>query len=320
MMVQGRNKSGFTLVELLVVIAIIGILIALLLPAVQAAREAARRIQCSSNFKQVGLAIHNYADAQSSFPTGSNYTRYNACGYVGDHFGFAWGTYILPYLEHGSIFDTIDPLGQFYVQGNREAGMYVIPEYVCPSDPNGGAWVEQASAFGQGGSDVKDFRATNMAGVADSVDWSCDGSMPAGNRNGMLYNYSSVKFADVSDGTSQTMLVGEITGARGSHPTQGPAYFQHIWVHFDIQDTADGINGPGTIPGGRNDSTDPIDGDGGNRHVELTNEIGFSSYHPGGCHFLRADGSVYFFSEEIASGLMAALTTRKGGEAVDESF
>ena len=313
-------KPGFTLVELLVVIAIIGILIALLLPAVQAAREAARRMQCASNFKQAGLAIHNYTDAQNTFPAGSNYWRYNSCGYSGDHFGFAWGTSILPYLEHVSLYESIDPFGEFWVVGNREAGAQVIPTYVCPSDPKGGAWCEQASGFKQGGSDVEDFRSTCMAGVADSVDWSCDGSMPAGNRNGMLYSYSAVKFADVSDGTSQTLLVGEITGARGSHPTEGPAYYQHIWVHFDIQDTADGINGPGTVPGGRNELTDPIDGDGGNRHIELSNEIGFSSFHPGGCHFLWVDGSVHFLSEDLASDLLARLTTKNGGETINESL
>ncbi|MFW5693503.1 MAG: DUF1559 domain-containing protein, partial [Thermoguttaceae bacterium] len=121
-----HKSQAFTLVELLVVIAIIGILIALLLPAVQSAREAARRMQCSNNLKQIGLALHNYHTAHKTLPYGANF---------GQGTGATWAAMILPYLEQQNVYDAFDFTLPVWHEQNEQAVQSVIPAYICPSDP-----------------------------------------------------------------------------------------------------------------------------------------------------------------------------------------
>ena len=318
-----RSHTGFTLVELLVVIAIIGILIAMLLPAVQAAREAARRVQCANNFKQIGIALHNYHSANRCFPAGAIIFSYVGTFY---DWGFSWSAMVLPFMEEGGTIELLDLSGHYWDDANRIIGPRVFPMYACPTDPNGGGWVETNSGSHQGPTRVDDFRSCCATGVADSINWSITtpgrlkDTRPDG--DGILFANSFVAIKDITDGTSHTLIVGEITGARGTHPNQGPAYFQQVCLMVNVQDTADGINGPGTVPGGRDDTPggDWIDGDGGNRHDELYHEVGFSSFHVGGCHFVLADSSVHFIGEEIDQAILAALTTRQGEEAFHYGF
>ncbi|MEA1952204.1 MAG: DUF1559 domain-containing protein [Planctomycetota bacterium] len=314
-----RKTRGFTLVELLVVIAIIGILIALLLPAVQSAREAARRMQCSGNFKQVGLALHNYHTSHRCFPPGTTWNW--AKGY----YGWSWSAFILPYLEESALDNALDFESAYWLAGGREPGGYSLPIYNCPSDPQSGGWTEWSSGYYLGKTDVEDYRSTNITGVGDSHRWERNDPYGA-NRNGMLFANKSIRVADVSDGTSGTLFVGEVTGARGRHPSQGDAWFQHTWFTYNCHGLQYGINGPMTLPGGRDDSPtgNPIDGIGGNyggnRHNELFAELGFSSWHPGGCHFSMVDGSVHFFTTDMDLSVLQALATRAGGETVDAEF
>ena len=306
-MKRNMKKFGFTLVELLVVIAIIGILIALLLPAVQAAREAARRNSCSNNFKQAALALHNYHTVYNSFPPGDSWD------WDAGIYGRAWSAVILPYVEQSSLTDKIDFSTEYWQTGGSEAGAYPLPVYNCPSDPHAGAWIEMVSSMQNGSTPVEDFRATNISGVADSIEW---GMGPLGeNKDGMLFANSSIRIGDVSDGTSNTLFVGEVTGAPGIHPTHGPAWYQNTWYTHNCQSTGQGINAPTTVPGGRS-ASDPIDGDGGNRHDEMNAELGCSSFHPGGCNFARVDGSTSFLVESIDPVLLHDLTTRAGGEVI----
>ena len=204
---RGRAKrSAFTLVELLVVIAIIGILIALLLPAVQAAREAARRIQCASNFKQVGLAMHNYHTVSGSFPPGMLRLR-----------GFSWSAFILPYLEQNMVHEQID-FGDSYWSTpdntTRWAGAKRINSYLCPSDPQGGELVSCCSGGSVGSDPLEDARQTNMAGVADSDEWNV-GTIwprPLDDVDGMMGGKRGCRISEVTDGTSHTLMIGEVTG------------------------------------------------------------------------------------------------------------
>ena len=163
---------GFTLVELLVVITIIGILIALLLPAVQAAREAARRMQCANNFKQVGLALHNYHSSKQCFPVGvfDPTSVSHAPGW------WSWSTYILPFMEQDAVynmidFNTLDYFGGYGAEMNptRRANGTFIAEYLCPSDPQGAELVCSAGAGSVGQNSMEDSARTNITGVADSV-------------------------------------------------------------------------------------------------------------------------------------------------------
>ncbi len=295
------KSRAFTLVELLVVITIIGILIALLLPAVQSAREAARRMQCANNFKQVGLAMHNYHATHGTFPPGVIYPSF-----------FGWSAFILPYIEQEAAYELINfsAASYFVNDGTREGSSTRIEGYLCPSDPQGGELVRCCSGghSSQGTHDNEDVRQTNMAGVSDSED---HGVVPRefSQANGMMARNEGCRIADVIDGTSNTLMIGEVTGAgRGS-------YDAHFWVSWNWSDTCDGVNGPFTVPGGAwPDTPPPTSGCFGMYYT------GFSSFHPGGCHFTLADGSVQFLSENIAQNVLTDLTTRNGGEVISEAF
>ena len=303
-----RFRFGFTLVELLVVIAIIGILIALLLPAVQAAREAARRSQCLNNFKQIGVALHNYHTAHSSFPPGEQH-HVGWCpspGLPPDGqmvVGFAWSGLTLPYMEDAAVTDMFDKeLSGWGVWGgvqnpnSAKAGATRIAVYCCPSDPQD-ELVGVSGTFKNGPADNEDWWKMNAAGVADSESaWLPTNVLdcPVVDNDGMFNNArQSVRIADVTDGTSKTLLVGEVTGGEsGSHSGW-------IWPVWSIRATAWGINGPSTTPG---DGTFAM------------GDWGFSSYHVGGCHFLMCDGSVGFLLESIDAVILKNKTTRAGGE------
>jgi prepilin-type processing-associated H-X9-DG protein len=137
----------------------------------------------------------------------------------------------------------------------------------------------------------EDMAKTNILGVADSEDYRCDGSFASPNADGVLYNYQTTRIADITDGTSQTLLLGEAI------PNTETAHAGAFWTSWAICDTRNGINHPLRVP-----ATTPWDS---------VND-GFASYHPGGCHFAFADGSVQFLGESIAQAVLRSLTTRKG--------
>jgi len=297
-----RISAGFTLVELLVVITIIGILIALLLPAVQAAREAARRMQCGNNFKQVGLALHNYHTAKGCFPPGMlNWGN-------GPYGWWSWSAYLLPYVEQQGVYDmiTFDDTGYCGPDGsmssNRRSCAAVIRAYVCPSDPQAGELVYAWSGSPSNGPDPQDNCAlTNMCGVSDSVLWVDSPSWGNPKKypsdvDGVFGLNGCCTIADIRDGTSNTLMVGEVAG-KGPGTRRGD-----MWVSWNLLSTQDGINGPFTVPGG----TYPPDNQGWLRYT------GFASFHPGGCNFAMADGSVSFLSQNIVDAVRKALTTRDG--------
>jgi prepilin-type N-terminal cleavage/methylation domain-containing protein/prepilin-type processing-associated H-X9-DG protein len=359
-LIMRQKRRGFTLVELLVVIAIIGVLVALLLPAVQAAREAARRNQCSNNFKQVGLALQNHLDAKKVLPPGGQFSRIaiesfaNAQarafpGHVCNNSttctnfnGLAWSAFILPYLEESATYDLIDDWTSYQsgfigfsnpVTGSWAAAGKLVPAYLCPSDSSTPSlWGDCCSTVGHNGKDEQDLRISNVAGVADS-DFSqasrtgivlqfiptAGSSTPSGYDpwyqertvgNGVLFNWSKIRSKNVTDGMSQTVAVGEVTGALGSAGTDRG----WNWITRNVQDMREGINPPGSLPGGLNLSVDPLDGDGGNPETELREDFGFSSFHPGGCHFVFLDGHVEFVNEDINKAVLQAKATRTGGE------
>ncbi len=304
-MSYSRRIRGFTLIELLVVIAIIAILIALLLPAVQQAREAARRTHCKSNLKQIGIALHNYHDINSSFPSG--YIR-NDPSNTNTHWpatrreGWGWGALLLPQLEQTNLheqlgvsrFELLEVLsgnGSLTPQEAQALLQTRLEVFVCPSDAN----KELAHAdrhFGGGiGTDAGGL-GNWRPGLANyiAVRGTREQSQQSNDCQGAMFFNSAIGFNDIVDGTSNTFAVGEretICGRAGSwigvrNPEgNGTRAFFYVVGH-----------GQGTI----NAPSPPInwgDRDGCGE--------GFSSLHPGGAQFLFCDGSVKFISESIDS-------------------
>ena len=302
--------SGFTLVELLVVIAIIGILVALLLPAIQAARAAARRAQCLNKFKQVGIGIQNYESAVGEYPIGWKHAEFE-CGLDFFYEGWGWGAFILPYIEQQAIYDNIiiTPDGGFprfkdrQNSGNDKIAA-IIDLYLCPDDSQRNRVEITNLIFNNNNEDVA---RSNMAGIADPEDFSCATRLGTTDRypdpeaRGILRGWKATKIAEVTDGLSNTILVGEVTGQ------EEEGIYAFWWATASITDTRHGINGAGSVPGG---------GPGAwrGRHS------GLSSYHTGGCHVAIADGSSRFILEDTDQIVLERMVMRADGEIIDEGL
>jgi prepilin-type N-terminal cleavage/methylation domain-containing protein len=287
--VSRRRSAGFTLIELLVVIAIIGILIAMLLPAVQAAREAARRAKCTSQLKQMSMALHLYHDAQSVFPQGN---------YSPKHWTFQAA--ILPYMEQGALFDMIDYNARSCFAVTRDDGPEAVasrelPMYVCPSEARVGekfVLVDQTT----GGTAI--YAMTSYFGMIGTQH--AEGPLKYGlyktwDRDGILFRSSHIKMRDIRDGTSNTIMLGE----RG--------YASDLLLGWWACGAGDRNSGHadnllsaelGLSPGGK-----------GNLH-----RYHFWSHHPGGAHMTMADTSTRFFSYGTDLNLLLDMATREGRE------
>lgn len=310
----GRTTAAgdaFTLVELLVVIAIIGVLVALLLPAVQSAREAARRSQCLNNFKQIGVAMHARHAARGRFPRGIDMWTTDAPCSMPDHktepfFGWSWGVHLLPHLEQTTIYEGFDlkrETGSAYAQEpSFAAGGNRVDVFLCPSDPQGYELVSCCSDQSNGVSPAEDLGKTNMAGVADSSSWQCvyasgwPSGWPRTDADGVLFQHEELAARNITDGLSNTLMVGEVVGYL-DHPHAG-----YFWTTWNILDTSNGINLPIRVPP---------------RSLFDAEEAGFASYHPGTCHFLLSDGSATAIREDVDQTVLIALTTRAGSEVDD---
>lgn len=317
-----KSRPGFTLVELLVVIAIIGILVALLLPAIQAAREAARRSQCVNNLKQIGLALHNYHDTFGKLPPASlsDFVRDGAYvssgfGATGNPNGIFWSGLILPQLEQQSLYDQIEGMGFGIVWtgggANQKLLETALPFLKCPSSLDisltfnsagigsrvpGNYGVVTSGSLGF----VTAYAAyTNQhmddAGRVDQRQEDARHDGPFHLRNG------AYPMSLVADGTSNTLAVGE--RSRPSDQLSHSKYFNYWYIGTpNIVDRAAEFCGSTGIELNSMDR--------GERGY-----IGFRSQHPGGVQFMVLDGSTRFFSENTDRAVLAALGTRSGGES-----
>lgn len=310
-MIKNKKKKAFTLVELLVVIAIIGVLIALLLPAVQAAREAARRMQCTNNLKQIGIALHNYHDTNKRFSAGwRGYDEGKPCVY-GDP-GWAWAAAILPFMEKSNLMNACDLNRSVGDEINQAARTTFVPQYFCPSDPyneekfkmedSGLLDHEGAGHEGHDHEHEADHEAEfavasyiaslGTTNIHDGEDYGHEGTN-AGKifkGDGAFYHNSDLAMDAFIDGLSNTIFVGE-RGTRKIHFS--------TWVGMPPGEGCIPAIIIGTFNGGFNNT--------GSRH-------GFSSYHAGGANFLYGDGSVRFIPETVDASVIKALSTREGGE------
>jgi len=312
-MTQSFPRRAFTLIELLVVMAIISILIGLLLPAVQKVREAAARMKCANNLKQIGLALHNYHDAAGEFPAPrpvnkkgefvpAGIAAYVTIPYTEANVG-SWMYRLLPYLEQGNLH--AQALGGAKVADVAPKLMTVwgtaVPGYECPSDPRAG----QQYVVG-----TLKYNLTGYAGVTGTDETATGGNA----KNGLFAVGSaaglpkiSVRIASVADGTSNTVAVGE-----------RPPSADLQWGRWFLTDTNSLLGYPNlaTNAGG---CTVPrqYEADNVNDKCAWTH---YWSSHSGGANWLFADGSVHFLRYGSGAKVLPALATIAGGEVVPEDY
>jgi prepilin-type N-terminal cleavage/methylation domain-containing protein/prepilin-type processing-associated H-X9-DG protein len=306
------RRPGFTLIELLVVTAIIATLVALLLPAVQQAREAARRAQCKNNLKQIGLAIHNYESTHGRLPSageGTVYTTSPPSTVFGLHSLFSQ---ILPYLEQANTYQRFDfNVAYNATPQNIAASKQAIPTYVCPSEAYRGTSTDP-DGFG-----VADYAASFYV----DIDPATGLRNPSLRADGVI-THKWNRMADVTDGLSNTSLVVEDAG-RDPRIHSGNIYVDPVdgqrrrdWRWAEPDTSAIGISK--TINNNKSPMGGPPSCPWTTNNCGVFEEI--FSFHSGGAHVLLADGSVRFAAESMAVAALRAVITRSEGEAVTDAF
>ena len=343
---------GFTLVELLVVIAIIGVLVALLLPAVQAAREAARRMSCQNNLKNIGLAVLNYESTKGVLPPSAiNKTQTSKNG-------LSWPVTILPYVEQGALDEEVTRRIKAYEQANpnSDVGAYNLTDlndlrldlYLCPSDTEvqGKFRVGSSSASysAVAGSFLSRYNLLNGTSPICSQEVYCVGSSATGiNTDGVIYPGSEVELSQVTDGTSNTMMIGErwyqlrIWTAGNYHgdnycrgkpqPCEMPgtgytpqgsfsSAAKNLDERYPINANLNVVGYYASHDNSRDRPTKP----GGAPATMQFNNLLFGSFHPGGANFVFVDGSVHFVSDDVEIETYLAYASRDGEEITAEQL
>jgi prepilin-type N-terminal cleavage/methylation domain-containing protein/prepilin-type processing-associated H-X9-DG protein len=296
-----RTPRGFSLVELLVVIAVVGILCAILLPAVMAAREASRRIHCLNNLKQVGLALHQYHDAVGSLPMG--YVAAPSPDPRETSPGWGWAALILPLLERTSLYGSANFNLPVEAPANQTVRVTALNVYTCPSDRDSGRF----TVVRQGGTSIADFYTNSYAacyGAGLEIDEAPDRG------NGLFSRNLVVNFAGITDGLATTLAIGE----------RGACLIKTPWAGIPsggISILSDGstVGEYGAI--GQGAELVLAHANKTNLNGQGTGPDDFYSPHLGGSNFLFADGSVRFVKQTIHLRVYHALCTRDLGEIIE---
>lgn len=313
------RRRGFTIIELLVVIAIIGLLIALLLPAVQQAREAARRTQCKNNLKQLGLASHLYHDSHNTFPPGAigPMPAFNFPQYAGlKH--HALGSYLLPFLDQHALASQYRSDASWFEPPNQPVVKTHLPVWQCPSAP--GSRIHDGSLVTKTPPPVDLFDGAAACGDYAGMSFLQAGLVtrgviaPPGGPLDKRGNYAGVfttnditRLADILDGPSHTILIGECAGR--PQFWQGHTQVPNILLRGGPWASRNTLWCGGTTPDGTELGTCA---------VNCTNDHEVYSFHPGGANVAFADGAVHFLGASIDIRVFAALVTRAGGEVVSD--
>ena len=321
-----RSRRGFTLIELLVVIAIIAILIGLLLPAVQKVREAAARMKCQNNLKQLGLAAHNYESGYGGLPPTAIDFDSNAPSTLpfpavkGSRPARSFHFIILPYIEQSNIQNKYDPALDWRELVNRPLAASPIPIYLCPSAPGGDRTRSFGAPSAYGGGTVTGYvtdylifaRCRSTINTDTLLSATVNSSWSASTRPNV-----DTPFNAITDGTSNTILLMESSGGpqayqlgrpTGVNTTNTQMWPDHRNYHiFDGSDPATGASDDTT--GTRPNRTLGLNG---------TNDSEPYSFHSGGINVVRADGSVTFIRQSVSVGIVAALITRAHGEVLTD--
>jgi prepilin-type N-terminal cleavage/methylation domain-containing protein/prepilin-type processing-associated H-X9-DG protein len=321
---RSRTK-GFTLIELLVVIAIIAVLVSLILPAVQQAREAARRLQCKNNLKQIGLALHNYHDIHLTFPP-SYLIQPNVDPVMGtpnadgDN-GPGWTVLftLLPQIEQANLYDLFNINLPSWHANNAAPALTPLPVYRCPSDPSASNVYNLVDGCGAGANTVATFSLSNyVANAGQREVWSDPGDL-SGLATGPFYRNSRIRMRDVTDGLSNTVFFGEQT----TYHTIGATWVGIVpntqtcptpqFAYAGSDEAAPQIN-VHSGPGGPFEIPPVIHPP--NSNLGLVDEM--YSMHVNGCNVLLGDGSVRFASKFMDQLIWSYLATRAGREVVGD--
>ncbi len=326
---MSRHRSAFTLIELLVVIAVIAILIGLLLPAVQQAREAARRTQCKSQLKQIALAMHNYESTHSCFPPGQIRMSFPTAPRVR---GWSMFVQILPYFEQTALYNQWDFANPLANETNGNTAV-ILPVLLCPSatlsqnphTKSSGARYALTSYGGNGG--TQSHPPSNISGNGMFA-----GSGPPINSPPTI-QHGLVRMRDVTDGTSNTLLIGErshhdpnydtfFTGGYSQNPMGGWGYWAPSGGQLGLTDLTMSSFGPINYRLPFNFANKPASISSAATFDAALESIqrlcAFGSQHTGGAQFGLVDGSVRFLSENIDMTILRSLSTRGGSEVVGE--
>ncbi len=336
-----RLRRGFTLIELLVVIAIIGVLIGLLIPAVQKVRDAAARMSCTNNLKQIGLALHGYHDANNYFPPG--YIDGNPAGPntpdmdVGP--GWGWAALILPYLEQNNVYNQINFNQGVGVGSNIAISQQSLPIFQCPSDPFQQAFPVYDSSFTNPIATVAHGNYVGCNGWEECYNNAGGGAQGQGSDglsgglgqtgNGLFYRNSHNNMLNITDGTSNTIIVGERSSNHSPSTWTGAVTGGRCPAWMATQPFTTPYTPPASAPTGANGSAyDNADYDealvlahGNATHIPnadfpVWDPDVFYSMHSGGANFLFGDGSVHFLSSNINPLTYQWLCTIDGGEVL----
>jgi prepilin-type N-terminal cleavage/methylation domain-containing protein/prepilin-type processing-associated H-X9-DG protein len=335
-------RGGFTLIELLVVIAIIGVLIALLLPAVQAARAAARRAACVNNLKQLGVAMHNYHGTNSTFPIGRQGINRAAgdLGYVGDPTGTnhrrTWCLSLLSEVEQGSMFNAINFCWSYNNVVNETVVSKFIAVYGCPADPNVVADIDNLTlGLRQGTYMVNYGSATYTQDIYPANNPYTKGPAQSAMFLGAPFTLDKAYGVEsIIDGTSNTLLMSEIIACVPGSTSAGAViqdhrgmifnddYNCHMFMAYTTPNskTADLVPGYCMYPYQNNPPcSSPTGNNTNDSTAENNGAVGYNaarSYHSGGVNTLFADGSVKFMKDSVNLPVWRALASTRGGEVV----
>ena len=311
-------RNGFTLVELLVVIAIIAILIGLLLPAVQKVRDAAQRTGCQNNQKQIGLAMNSYHDANQVLPSGGIYTFPPPGNPTNGYPLMGWGVAILPYVEQGNLYSQYNAAAYNWDPSNTNVLTTPVTIFNCPADPYAG----RVLSFAQGNyTQAASSSYRGVAGVDTGLSfWDYPTYINAGfaplttrgalSTTGYPYNYSQilspVRITDITDGSSNTFLVGEYVDISPDN-----LLFRCYWAVNYVFYELGGVNANDLLP----PQIDSYDNCTQSETIQICRR-GFGSTHGFGMHFVMADGHVVWIDKSIAGNVYQALATIQGGEVI----